>query len=142
MRDGFGVGFAGEFRTLLFQHLPQFAKILDDAVVDHRDIVGRMRMRVALGRLAMRRPAGMADPGVAREWLSLQSRFQVFQFAFGAAAFEMVAFKGRDTRGIIAAIFKAFERIHDLVRDRTAPQNSDNAAHAEKYPQIAEKFSN
>src|ERR1700682_3162373 len=48
MSHGLGVGLAGEFRALLFEHLPQFAEILDDAVVNHRDVVGRMRMRVGL----------------------------------------------------------------------------------------------
>jgi hypothetical protein len=28
-----------------------------------------------------------------------------------------------------------------LLRDRCAPQNADNAAHADQYPQIAERWS-
>ena len=47
--------------------LPQFAEILDDAVVNHGDVVGRMRMRVGLIRLAMGGPAGMADAGMTGE---------------------------------------------------------------------------
>jgi hypothetical protein len=72
MRHHFGVGLAGEFRALLFQHLPQFAEILDDAVVDHGDVVGRMRMRVVLGRPAVGRPAGVADAGWPASGSSLQ----------------------------------------------------------------------
>jgi hypothetical protein len=47
---------------------------------------------------------------------------------------EMVAFQRGDACGIVAAIFKAFERIHQLLRDRSASQNADNAAHAVQYP--------
>ena len=139
MRDDFGVGLAGEFRALLFQHLPQFAKILDDAVMDHGDVVGGVRMGVVLGRLAMGGPAGMADAGMARERFGPQPRFEILQLAFGAAAVEMIAFQRGDACGIVAAIFQPLERIHQLLRDRTASQNADNAAHADQYPQIDEK---
>ena len=40
---------------------PQRAIVLDDAVVHHGDPARLVRMRVALGRRAVRRPAGMAD---------------------------------------------------------------------------------
>ena len=127
------------FAPCFSQHLPQFAEILDDAVMNHGDVVGRMRMRVVLGRLAVGGPAGMADAGMAGERLGPQPRFEIFELAFGAAALEMVAFERGDAGGIVAAIFQALERIHQLLRDRTAPQNADNAAHADQYPQIVER---
>ena len=65
--DDFGVGFGLEDRAVLLQLLAQFAKILDDAVVDHGDPGGCMRMGVVLVRLAVRGPAGMTDAGVARQ---------------------------------------------------------------------------
>jgi hypothetical protein len=136
MSHDLGVGLAGEFRTLLFQHLPQFAEILDDAVVNHGDIVGRMRVRVAFGRLAVGGPAGVADAGMTRQRIGAQSRFEVFQLAFGAAALEVIALERGDACGIVAAIFEAFERIHDLIRDRSASENADNAAHTDQYLQV------
>ena len=42
----------------------QFGVVLDDAVVHDRDARGAVRMRVALGRRAMRRPSRVADAGV------------------------------------------------------------------------------
>ena len=63
MSDHFGVGVAGEDRAVRDQLFLQLAEILDDAVMHDRDQVGRMRMRVGLGRLAVRGPAGMADAG-------------------------------------------------------------------------------
>ena len=82
----------------------------------------------------------MADAGVAVERFGQQPLFQVLQFAFGAASRQMAAFQRGDARGIVAAIFQPFERIHQLLRDRSASENADNAAHAEKYPQIAENL--
>src|SRR5207237_2481627 len=87
-------------------------------------------------------PAGVADPAVAGERLCAQFRFEVFQLALGAAALELLAFQRGDARGIVAAIFKTLERIHQLLRDRRASQNADNAAHAVQYPRIAEKSAN
>ena len=140
VQDDFGVGFGLEDRTVLLQLLAQFAKILDDAVVDHGDPGGCMRMGVVLVRLAVRGPARVTDAGVARQRRGPEFGLQVFQLAFGAAAIEMVAFQRGDARGIIAAILKALERIHQLLRDRSAPENADNAAHAGSYLQIERKL--
>ena len=141
MSHDLGVGLAGEFRALLFQHLPQFAEILDDAVVNHGDVVGRMRMRVGLIRLAVGGPAGMADAGMTGERFGVQSRFEVFQLALGAAPLETVALQRGNACGIVTAIFKPLERIHDLIRDRSASENADNAAHADQYLQMVEELS-
>ena len=72
----------------------------------------------------------MTDAGMAAERLCAEPRFEILQLAFGAAALEMVAFQRGDAGGIVAAIFKPFERIHQLLRDRSASENADNAAHA------------
>jgi hypothetical protein len=47
----------------------------------------------------------------------------------------VIALERGDACGIVAAIFEAFERIHDLIRDRSASENADNAAHADQYLQ-------
>jgi hypothetical protein len=48
----------------------------------------------------------------------------------------MITFQRRHTGGIIAAVFEALERIHQLLGDWTVPENADDAAHA---PQILPK---
>ena len=134
MQHDFGIGFGPEHRALGFQRLAQLAEILDDAVVNHGDAFGRMRMRVVLGRLAVGGPAGMADAAMALQRRFLELGFEIFQFAFGAAAIEPVAFQRGDAGGIVTAIFKALERIHQPLRGRSASQNADNPAHADQYP--------
>ena len=134
MQHDLGVGLGLEHRAALLELLAQFAKILDDAVVDHGDALGGVRMGVVLGRLAVGGPAGVADAAMAGQRFALQPRFEIFQLAFGAAALEMLAFQRGDASGIVAAIFKPLERIDQLLRDRAAPQNADNAAHAVSVP--------
>ena len=67
MRDDLGVGLGRELGALPFQLAAQLAEILDDAVVHDRELVGRVRMGVVLGRPAVRRPAGVADADRAGE---------------------------------------------------------------------------
>src|SRR4051812_46333634 len=67
MRDNFRVGFGGKRPTLLLEALPQLTEILDDAIVNHRHVVGGMRMGVALGRFAVGGPARVSDSGMAVE---------------------------------------------------------------------------
>ena len=109
MQHDLGIGFGLEDRALLLERFAQFAEILDDAVVDHGDAIGRMRMRVVLGRLAVGRPAGVPDPDMALERFGIEPLFEVFQLALGAAAREVIAFQRGDACGIIAAIFKPLE---------------------------------
>ena len=69
MRDHFGVGLAAEFVAVLAELLAQLAEILDDAVVHDGHALGRMRVRVALARLAVGCPARMADADIAGQRL-------------------------------------------------------------------------
>ena len=71
-----GIGFGLEHRPLLLERFAQLAKILDDAVVNHGDAIGRVRMRVVLGRLAVGGPAGVPDPGVALERFGIAAAFR------------------------------------------------------------------
>jgi hypothetical protein len=83
----------------------------------------------------------MSEPGMARQRLGPQSQLEIPELAFGAAAIEMIALDGCDPGGIVAAIFKSLERVHQLFCDRAAPENADNAAHTDQYPQIVERWS-
>src|SRR5207237_7434030 len=76
---------------------------LFDAVMHHRDPVGRDRMGVLLVRLAVRRPTGMADPNRALYRLALQPGHEVGKLAFGAPALDPAVGQGRDAGGVVAA---------------------------------------
>src|SRR5262245_15053872 len=128
--DHLGVGLGAELGTLLLELVAQLAEILDDSVVHDCKAVGGVRMRVALGRLAVRRPAGVADAADARERLALEPRLEIAQLALGAAAGELTAFQRRNAGGIITAVFKPLERIDQRTGDRLTSQNADYSAHA------------
>ncbi len=134
MGDHFGVGLAAEFRAVLAEPFPQFAEVLDDTVMRDRDAVGGVRMRVALVRLAVRRPAGMADADIAGERLLRQALFQRRELAFGAAAAERAVIERGDAGGVVAAVFEAFERLDQVARDRLTSDDSDDPAHPSGWP--------
>ena len=69
VRDDLGVGLGDERVPFLLELLLQIQVVLDDAVVDDDDPAGAVavRMRVLLGRPAVRRPARVADAVVPLE---------------------------------------------------------------------------
>ena len=69
VRDDLGIGVRGELIARALQALADRLVVLDDAVVDDGDIAGHVRMGIALGRRAVRRPAGVRNTGLAVEVL-------------------------------------------------------------------------
>src|SRR5664280_1244544 len=134
MGDHLGVGFAGELGAVLDQPFAQLAEILDDAVMGDRDAVGGVRMGVALGRLAVRGPAGMADADIAGERLARQALFQRGELALGAPASQGAVIQGGDPGGVVAAVFEALERFDQMAGDRLASDDSDDPAHPFGWP--------
>ena len=134
MGDHLGVGLAGELGAVFDQPFAQLAKILDDAVMGDRDAVGGVRMGVALGRLAVGGPAGMADADIAGERLARQARFQRGELALGAPASQGAVIQGGDPGGVVAAVFEALERLDQMAGDRLTSNNSDDPAHPFGWP--------
>ena len=134
MRHHFGIGLATEFRTVLGKPFAQLAEILDDAIMRDGDTVGGVRMRVALGRLAVRRPAGMADADIAGQRLAREPFFQRGELALGAAAAERAVIERGDAGGVVAAVFQALERLDQMAGDRLASDDSDDPAHPGGWP--------
>src|SRR5690606_124081 len=129
MRDSFSVGFGLELVAFRFKHGTKLGKILDDAVMNDRKALGNVRMCIALHRLAVRRPAGMANTDDTGKRFSSQSLFEIDQLAFGAAAVELAILQGGDTGRIVAAIFKPLQCIHEKRSDFVISDNADNSTH-------------
>ncbi len=77
VHDHLGVGVALEYVALGTELGFQLAEVLDDAVVHDRDLAVHVRMRVALSRAAVRRPARVADAGMTLQRLLQQAPFKV-----------------------------------------------------------------
>ena len=133
MGDGLGVGLGDEDMAQRGEFVAQFAEILDDAVMHHRQLVGGVGMGVVLGRAAMRRPAGVADADRTVQRLFQQHGFEIAQLALGAAALQLAVLQRRDAGGIVAAIFEPLQGVDQLARDRALSENADNAAHDAKF---------
>ena len=134
VHDRLGVGVALEHVALGAELRLQLAEVLDDAVVDDRDLAVHVRMGVALGGTPVRRPARMADAGVPPQRLLQQTPFEVAQLALGAAALEVAVLDGGDAGRVIAAILEPTQGVDEIRGDRLLPDNSDDAAHAMPNP--------
>src|SRR5262245_26504295 len=129
MSDHLGVGLRCKLGTALFELLAQLAEILNDAVVNDSEPIGRMRMRVRLARPTMRRPAGMPNADRAAQRLALELLLEVAQLAFRAPPLERGAFERGYAGRIVAAIFQTFERVDEMFSNGLTTENANNAAH-------------
>ena len=133
--DGFGIGLGFELVPLGGQLVAQLAEILDDAVVNGRDIACLMRVGVGLVGDAMGGPAGVANADGARQWIAFEQLLKIAQLARSASAAQLTIRDGRNTGGIIAAIFQPLQCIHKLRRNRGLSENSDNSTHGNYFPE-------
>ena len=130
MHDGLGVGLGLELVAVGDQLVLQLAEVLDDPIVDHRYLGAHVRMGIALDRLAVRRPACMAESGQAPQRLVVQARFEVAQLALGPPPLEVAVLDGRDAGRIITPVLEPAQRLDDVTGDRLLAQNSNDATHA------------
>jgi hypothetical protein len=133
MRHHLGVGLGVERHPLADKLFLEFAKVLDDAVVHHRDPAGDMGMGVRLRRRPVGRPAGMADAGRAGEDMAGELIFELGELARGTHPLEAAAFENDDSGGVVAAVFEPGERVHQVRSGRPLAEDSDDATHLRLY---------
>ena len=128
-----GVGVAGELHPDGLELAAQRGEVLDDAVVDDRDLDGGVAMRVgvAVGGPAVSGPAGMAQPGVPAQRCrvgGVQRGFQVGQPP-GAAAHRQsaAAVDQGDTGGVIAPV------LHSALMHRSPHRRRDGARRNRRF---------
>src|SRR5207248_2067492 len=102
--------------------------VLDDAVVHHRDAAAHVRMGVALGGHAVRRPARVADADVAGE-PSLERKPGERSDAAAAAQALHAAVDHRDARRVVAAVFEPPQPLEQDRHDVAASYGCDDSAH-------------
>jgi len=109
--DDLGIGLAREGVVLEF--LLEFEVVLDDAVVDDRDLASAIvvGMRIRIRRLPVGRPAGVpeATTGRRRLW-----ELELIDLAGLLVHGELAVLPKRDARRVVAAIFEVLQpRCHD-----------------------------
>ena len=133
-----GVGVAGELDAVGLQLLAQRGEVLDDPVVDDRDLARGVAVRVgvAVGRPAVGGPAGVAEAGAAREARGIglgQRGFEVGQPA-GAPAHGQaaVAVEQGDAGRVVAAVLHPAQRVDDDAASGPRADVADDSTH--RYP--------
>ena len=130
MGDDLGVGVRAERITQGFQLFAQGLVVLDDAVVHHRDVTGKMRVGVAFARRAMGRPTGVGNTETAGQRVFGQRSFQLADLARTAHALQgFVVGVNRHTGAVVAAVFEALQAFEEDGGDITFSYSSDNATH-------------
>jgi hypothetical protein len=107
--DHLGVRVRAEHHPLRLQVLAQAAEVFDDAVLHHRQPAGAIQVGVcvALLRLAVGGPAGVADAALARGTGGLKPAGEVHQLAFRLEAAELAcSVHGGDAGRVVAAVFQ------------------------------------
>ncbi len=133
-----GVGVALELDAGGLELGSQTGEILDDAVVDHRELAAgiAVRMRVAVGGTPMGRPAGVPHTGGAFELGSIGFGQRLFQVGQSAGAppdgQTPVAIGQSDTGRVVAAVFHPSQRVDHDVAGRPLPDIADDSTHG--YP--------
>ena len=119
--------------ALRLQVLSQLGEVLDDAVVDHHDLLVTVGVRMGIddGGTPVRGPAGVADAEPAGGHLlgeALDQRVDLGGALYdGGLAVRLV--ENGDPGGIIAAILEPLEALHDDGRRRSLAQVANNPAH-------------
>ena len=117
----------------------QARKVLDDAVVYHGDVVGagRMRMRVALARLAVRSPTRVAYAAGAHDIHGVDHVRKGGNLAHLMLHIDASGGLHGDARRIVTAIFHALKSAQQDVFDLERSGISDDSAHIRTLPTSA-----
>src|SRR5207237_9617369 len=126
--DHLGIGVGGELVANGGETRAHGVVILDDAVVHDRDAAGIVRMGVALGRHAVRRPARVADADGAREPVLQPELRQLCNPAAGAKPLQ-AAVDDRDAGRVVDAVLKAPQTLDEDRHDVTARYRCDDSTH-------------
>ena len=97
--------------------------------MDDGDAAGLVGVGVALGRLAVGRPAGVADARLAADRVADEEVGEGDELADRAAALEPALVEGGDAGAVVAAVLEPLQRLEDQRRDLVAAEDGDDAAH-------------
>ncbi len=132
MGNGFGVGAGLKHVAQLLQLVSQRGIILNDAIVDERDVAGAATVGVGIDirGLAVGGPAGVADAQRAFDGLFFQEPREFVHPAGFFANGDLTALGHRHARAVIAAVFQAIKPLQEQFRSGPMPDVADNPTHA------------
>ena len=129
VRDDFGIGLRDEAIAPLFEPLAQRLEILDDSVMDDRDLVmADVRMRVGRRGRAMRCPARVRDTGRAHSARRVRLRREIGDASRADQPLQAAVDHG-EARRVVAAILEPADAVDQGRYDVFARDGADDAAH-------------
>ena len=127
--EDLGVGLGAELVPRPRQRLLQLEMVFDDPVVDHRHAAVLVRVRVLVGRLAVRGPAGVADAGGALRHRLAEALLQIRQLALGPHHRQAVVAEDGDAGRIVSAVLQLPQPLDQQACALLLPHVSHDAAH-------------
>ncbi len=135
MDGDFSVGVAEELHADALELSTQCREVLDDAVVDHRNLSGGVpvRMGVAVGGPAMGGPPGVSDPGGTDEVVGPalgKGGLEVGEATCLAAHGEpALTVEQRYAGRVVPSVLHTAQRVDNDAAGRTLPDVADDSAH-------------
>src|SRR5918998_1932143 len=142
VRDDLRVRLRTEHKTTLLQLLPELRVVLDDTIVDHRDLLGRapgVRMGVSHAGAPVRRPPGMAHTAAHLEEVAVplsDGVRQVVERAYLPGDLDPRFGQGQGkSRRVVTPVLQVPQALHeDLDAPLSADVTDDPAHHAPPRP--------
>ena len=134
--DDFGIGLALEHPACRCQFGTQFLVVLDDAVVDDRDLAGGVGVGIGRSRRAVGGPAGVGDADDAGRGIAGQHRSEIGKLALGPATHQRTIVQRADPGAVIAAILHPLEAVDQPVGHAGRAHDPDNSAHSSRWSYI------
>ena len=136
-RCDLGVRLAAEGEALGEELVFQHREVLDDAVVDdgQTPVVSEVRMRVAVGRSAVRSPARVTDAGApVADGVGLEVVGEHRQLAGPLRHMEItVVVDDRDTRGVVPPVFQSFQTTEEYLETLVSTDVPHDSTHAPDF---------
>lgn len=130
MRDYFRIRLTRELIALGLKFSSDLLMILNDAVMDQRNVIARnMRMCVADLWRAMRGPTRMRDADAALHFIFGNSFAKFVHTGHGASPLEDAVVKRCNSAGIVTAIFKAAKAFQKHGHNITITRGGDDTTH-------------
>ena len=129
--DDFGIGLGDEGVAVGDELLLERAGVLDDSVVDDGDVALAVdvRVRVALVRNAVRRPAGVADSHVAGNRAGGERALQLGDLSRGFAGLDSGAVHHGDAGRVVAAVLHPLQPLEEKRRRAAHSDVANDSAH-------------
>jgi hypothetical protein len=131
VRDDLGVGLGDEPVPFLLELRLQIQVVLDDPVVDDHDPAGAVavRVRILLGRPAVRRPSRVADAVVSVDRGRRDDLLQTGELAGAAPQVDGPVTHDRDASRVVSPVLQPAEPVDQNRDDALRADVADDAAH-------------